>query len=309
MGYVEAHGTGTVVGDPVECQALDAVFCRDRAQPLLIGSVKSNMGHAEAGAGACSLVKVLLTFENGAIPPNIHFERARPTIPALVERRLLVCVDRTPFDGDHIAVSAFGFGGANSHALFARNAKAKVNGGLPADDLPRLVTWSGRTQAAVDTVLDALQSQPLDAEYVGLLHSAQSAETPGYVHRGYTVLGKAGSAKAVCLARASGRLGDRKPPVVWLFAGIGSQWAGMGRALMTLPRFRASIGQCHAALKAHDPTVDLERVIVSDDAGALASVVHTYVGIAAIQIGLVDLLRALDVPMDYCVGHSVGELG
>lgn len=309
LDYVEAHSTGTVVGDPEECRALDNIFCQGREKPLLVGSVKSNIGHSESCSGACSVAKVILAFENNAIAPNIHFERVRSTIPALTERRMIVCDERTPFDSDHIAINSFGFGGANAHALFSRNPKVKVNNGLPADDLPRLVNWSGRTEEAISTVLDALESQPLDAEYIGLLHNIQSEETPGYIHRGYTVLGKNGQESAVCLARGSIRVDGRKPPFVWLFSGMGSQWVGMGKSLMVFPQFRESIELCHNTLKTQDPNIDLISLITSDDPNTFAHIVNSFIGIAAIQIGLVNLLRLLDMPMDYCIGHSVGELG
>lgn len=113
LTYVEAHSTGTVVGDPEECKALDNIFCKNRREPLLVGSVKSNIGHSESTSGACSIAKVILAFESGLIPPNINFEKIRPTIPALVEKRMIVCNEVTPFKGDKIAINSFGFGGAN----------------------------------------------------------------------------------------------------------------------------------------------------------------------------------------------------
>lgn len=113
LTYVEAHSTGTVVGDPEECRALDNIFCQNRNEPLLVGSVKSNIGHTESTSGACSIAKAILTFENGLIPPNLHFEKVRPSIPALVEGRMIVCDETRPFTGDKIAVNSFGFGGAN----------------------------------------------------------------------------------------------------------------------------------------------------------------------------------------------------
>lgn len=309
MHYVEAHSTGTVVGDPEECRALDNIFCQNRKEPLLVGSVKSNIGHTESCSGACSLAKVILTFENGMIPPNINFERIRSNIPALAERRMIVCDEKTPFKGDHIAINSFGFGGANAHALFSRNTKEKINNGLPDDDIPRLVTWSGRTEEAITTVLDALEHQPLDAEFIGLLHNIQTEETPGYINRGYTVLNKNGRENAVCLSRATKHLDGKKPPVVWLFSGMGSQWAGMGKSLMIFPQFRESIELCHNTLKAHDSSIDLISVITSDDPNTFGYILNSFIGIAAVQIGLVSLLRVLDIPMDYCIGHSVGELG
>lgn len=113
LAYVEAHSTGTFVGDPEECKALDNIFCKNRTEPLLVGSVKSNLGHTESASGACSIAKVILSFQNGQIPPNIHFETVRSSIPALTEKRMIVCSETTTFKGDKIAINSFGFGGAN----------------------------------------------------------------------------------------------------------------------------------------------------------------------------------------------------
>ena len=118
VSYVEAHGTGTKVGDPEECSTLDKVFCTNRKEPLLIGAVKSNMGHSEASSGVCSLTKLLLAFEAGMIPPNLHFENPRKDIPGLVEGRLKVCTQLTPLPGNLAAANSFGFGGANGETQF-----------------------------------------------------------------------------------------------------------------------------------------------------------------------------------------------
>lgn len=88
--YVEAHGTGTKVGDPQEVNSIVDIFCKNRKDPLLIGSVKSNMGHAEAACGLCSIVKVLISMECGIIPGNLHFKNPNPNIPALSDGRLKV---------------------------------------------------------------------------------------------------------------------------------------------------------------------------------------------------------------------------
>lgn len=106
---------GTKVGDPEECKSIDRVFCTNREEPLLIGSIKSNIGHSEASSGICSLTKVLLAFDEGAIPPNLHFKTPKKEIKALVEGRLKVCTEITPLPGNLAAVSSFGFGGANGN--------------------------------------------------------------------------------------------------------------------------------------------------------------------------------------------------
>lgn len=105
------------------------------------------------------------------------------------------------------------------------NAKNKVNEGLPNDDIPRLVHWAARTKEGIDTMFDALESQPLDAEYVGLLHNIQSEEIQGYLYRGYTILTKgdqnqSANKVATCLTRAAKRYDRNKLPVIWLFSGM-----------------------------------------------------------------------------------------
>lgn len=310
LKYVEAHSTGTVVGDPEECKALDNIFCRDRQDPLLVGSVKSNIGHTESCSGACSIAKVILAFENSLIPPNLHFEAVKGNIPALTQRRMIVCADPTPFTGDKIAINSFGFGGANAHALLSRHEKPKVRNGAPTDDLPRLVNWAGRTEEAVNHVLNELESRSLDAEYIALLHNIQNEETPGYIYRGYTVLASDpadvnGNAKS--LGRLTNHVNETKLPVVWLFSGMGSQWTSMASTLMAFPVFRKVIESCHDTLKPFG--IDLVSIITSTNDATFKNIINSFVGIAAVQIGLVNILRLLEVPMDYCVGHSVGELG
>lgn len=89
--YMESHGTGTKVGDPQEINSIVDLFCKDRKEPLMIGSVKSNMGHAEPSSGMCSLVKMLISMEAGSVPPNLHFKDPNPEIPGLLDGRLKVC--------------------------------------------------------------------------------------------------------------------------------------------------------------------------------------------------------------------------
>lgn len=90
VSYVEAHGTGTSIGDPQEVNAITDMFCKCRTDPLLIGSVKSNMGHAEASSGMASIAKVLIAMETGVIPANLHFKHPNTDIPALLDGRIKV---------------------------------------------------------------------------------------------------------------------------------------------------------------------------------------------------------------------------
>lgn len=203
-----------------ECQALDNVFCKNRKKPLPVGSVKSNIGHSESSAGACSITKVCLAFETGLIAPNINFTKIRPGIPSLEDGRLSVCTDVTKLEGNLIGLNAFGFGGANAHLLLRRHLKEKRNHGIPDDSLPRLVLWSGRTEEAITVVLDRLQSKPLDAEYVALLHNIQSEETPGYIFRGFGLYRQNEQKNAELIAKDVQHYNGLNRPVVWVFSGM-----------------------------------------------------------------------------------------
>lgn len=310
VAFVEAHSTGTVAGDPEECSAFDNVFCRDRTGPLLVGSVKSNMGHSEASSGICSIAKVLLAFETGEMPPNINFHSNRTDIPGLVENRLRVCTDfeRLP-DNALVGINSFGFGGANAHALLQGTAGTKVNNGRPDDDCPRLVNWSGRTDETHSVMLNQLQSNPLDAEFVGLLQSIHAVEESGYLHRGFGVFEKGAqdATAAICLCSGEQRYDGVKRPLVWIFNGMGSQWPEMGRSLMVIPLFKESILRSDEILKPFG--IDVIRIVTDSDESIFENITYSFVGIACIQIALVDVLTALDITPDYLIGHSAGELG
>lgn len=302
------------MGDPEECGALDRVFCTNRSEPLLVGSVKSSVGHSEGSSATCSLIKVILAFEKGIISPNINFNVLRKELLGFHEGRMTVVSEPMELTGDLAAVNSFGFGGANAHALLRRFHKAKENNGMPSDDVPRLVFWAGRTTAAVDYLFDRLENTPMDAEFIGLLHGIQHYEQSGNLYRGYTLIEKAdlnnntdGKTNSKCLGRSVQFFDHEKRPIVWMFTGMGSQWIGMAASLMKIDIFRQSMEKCHAILQPYG--IDLITIVTSQDKSTFDNIVNAFVGISAIQVALVDLLRVLNIPMDYCIGHSLGELG
>uniref|UniRef100_A0A1B0AA77 Fatty acid synthase n=1 Tax=Glossina pallidipes TaxID=7398 RepID=A0A1B0AA77_GLOPL len=307
VGYMEAHSTGTRAGDPEECRAIDNALCSQRSTPLLVGSVKSNLGHTEAAAGVCSLIKTCFAFETGKIAPNINFTKVKPEISALAEGRLLVVNDVTDLEKPYISVNSFGFGGANAHALLKAFDKTKINHGVPGDDIPRLITWAGRTEESVNVILNSIEGKPLDAELISLLHNIQGEDVTGLVFRGYGIFAKDGNTSAKCLARDVHHYAGIKRPIVWVFSGMGSQWTEMGSSLMAIPQFRESIERCQKVLESKG--LNLIEILTSTDATIFDNILHSFVGIAAVQIGLVDLLRSLNIQPDYIIGHSVGELG
>lgn len=278
----------------------------NRKEPLLVGSVKSSVGHSEATASLVSIIKVLLAYQTGTVSPNINLDTLRAEIPALIEGRLKVCLDTTPLPGPLVAVNSFGFGGANGHALFY--GKSKKRSVLAADDVPYLINWEGRTEVAVNAVFDKLSSMPLDPEYIALLHNLHHYEHLGNTQRGYALYkANASGGNAVKLAQDNGVYEGEKRPIVWVFTGMGAQWVGMGTALMKIPLFRETIDRCQKILEPYG--IDLITIVTSNDKSTFNHIINSFVGIAAIQIGLVNMLRALEIPFDYCIGHSVGELG
>jgi fatty acid synthase len=307
IDYIEAHCTGTTAGDPEECHAVSEFFCKDAKKPMLIGSVKSNLGHAEAASSLCSIAKIITTFENDKIPPNIHFHVPRKDIPSLHNGKLKVVDEVTEFKGSLICNSAFGFGGANSHSLFRKNPKGKINFGLPDDSIPRLVTWSGRTEDAVNEIFDTVANKPLDAEYISLLQHSQTQSLSANIYRGFGVYTNEGTSNAICAQRDIQHFGGLKRPMVWIYSGMGSQWCGMGAGLMKFPTFAESIEKSHKTLA--EKGVNLKKIITSQDPTMFDSVLHSFIGNAAVQIALTDILKTLGLEPDFIIGHSVGELG
>jgi fatty acid synthase, animal type len=308
VGYLEAHGSGQRNIDFVECEAVDAVFCKNRKKPLLIGSIKSNMGNAEPAAGVCSIIKAVLAFQTGQIAPNLHFTQCRQDVPSLVEGRLKVVAELTPLQGPLIAINSFGFTGHNAHCLLRMFDKEKVNKGLPQDNWPRLVVWSGRTEAGIHTMLDSITTRSIDVEQVALINQVHLDSTSGYVFRGFGLYEQQGADEnAACLSKDVKHFSGVKRPLVFVFSGMGSQWCEMGTALMAFPIFRDSIQKCHKVLAQHG--LDLINILTSPEKTTYDNILHSFVGIAAIQIGLVDILRVLEIKPDYIIGHSVGELG
>lgn len=304
ISFVEAHSTGTQVGDPEECHAIDSVLCTGRNRPLLVGSVKSNMGHSESCSGMCSITKLILALENGVVAPNINFDELRP-IPSLLNGRLKVCLEPTKLDSLMVGVNSFGFGGANAHALLRGNAKTKE--GSLSDNLPRLVNWSGRTENGIDALIEDVESRPLDREHIALMHNIQATPIAGFNYRSFGLFESNGKENAKCIGKDSAYFAGIKRPVVWAFSGMGSQWTQMGEELLAIPLFRQSIERSHEVLVPLG--LDLKMIITSKDQSVLQNILNIFVGIAAIQVAIVDILRELNLTQDFIVGHSVGELG
>ncbi|NXG73396.1 FAS synthase, partial [Baryphthengus martii] len=296
--FVEAHGTGTKVGDPEEVNGIASAFCRSEEEPLLIGSVKSNMGHPEPASGLVGLLKVILSLEHGLWAPNLHFSTPHEDIPALKDGSLKVVCKPTPVKGGLAGINSFGFGGANAHVILRPNENRYQP--VKTCNTPRLVQICGRTQEAVEILIQESRKHGECRPFISLLNDISTIPVSSMPYRGYTLVGTESDIKEVQQVQASGR------PLWYICSGMGTQWKDMGVSLMKLDLFRQSILRSDEALK--NTGLKVSDLLLQADENTFEDIVHAFVGLAAIQIAQVDMLKAAGLQPDGILGHSVGEV-
>ncbi|KAF9796820.1 hypothetical protein SFRURICE_014117, partial [Spodoptera frugiperda] len=304
--YVEALGCAVKEADKVELQAIEKVFCNEREDPLLIGSVMSNIGYNEAASGITAITKVLLGYHTGKIAANLHCDNPRQDVVAIREGRMRVVTEHQSFKRTYVAVNGMSVTGVNSHVLLHGHCKPKDPSRYKSS-IAHLVTISARHEQAVTYMLDNLKANPIDPEQLRLLHNIHSNNISGHLGRGFVILDTNEEQKTVCLSEKSEYFDNARRPLWFVYSGMGSQWAGMGTQLMRIPIFAAAIERCRKALEPKG--IDIVDIITSTDEKTFDNILHSFVGIAAIQIGLTDILRELGLKPDGIIGHSVGELG
>uniref|UniRef100_A0A8B9MP40 Fatty acid synthase n=1 Tax=Accipiter nisus TaxID=211598 RepID=A0A8B9MP40_9AVES len=296
--YVEAHGTGTKVGDPQEINSIVNVFCQCEREPLLIGSTKSNMGHPESASGLAALAKVILSLEYGLWAPNLHFNTPNPDIPALQDGSLEVVCKPIPVKGGLVSINNFGFGGANAHIILRPNKNKHQP--LETCNTPRLVQVCGRTQEAVEILIQESRKHGGCSPFASLLSDISVVPVSSMPYRGYTLVGTESDIKEVQHVQASGR------PLWYVCSGMGTQWKGMGLSLMKLDLFRQSVLRSDEALK--NTGLKVSDLLLQADENTFDDIVQAFVGLAAVQIAQIDMLKAAGLQPDGILGHSVGEL-
>ncbi len=323
IGMVEAHGTGTSLGDPIEVAALTQAYRRhtSRRQYCAIGSLKSNIGHLDAGAGAAGIIKAALSLHHGRIPPSINFHAPNPQIdfassPFFVNTELRDW-DRTD-EPRRAGVSSFGFGGTNAHIVLE---EAPLTAPRPAEPAPRILTLSAKTAEAlgrrVDLLADHLAAHPeVDLGDAAWTLAVGRARMP---YRSAVVAADAGSAvgllrEADPKATASRTSAAEGAEVAFLFTGQAAQYPGMGIGLYrTEPVFARAMQECAEVVR-QIAGPDLIELLYGehDDAEAAAKrLMQTGVGqpaIFALQYSLTRLWASWGVKPTAMVGHSVGEL-
>jgi acyl transferase domain-containing protein len=326
VGYIEAHGTGTSLGDPIEVDALGAVF-GDRAQdtPLWLGSVKSNMGHLESAAGIAGLIKAILCLRNQELPRSLHFKSPNPNI-AWQTLPIRVTAAHTSWDtrqATRIAgVSSFSFSGTNAHVLVEEFVPPASKAELaPVQSVP---SWHGLALSARnDNALREVARQYAarletvgDAELFDFCATAAISRTH-FERRGFFSHQTAASMKQSLrefAARAVGETGRAgSPKIGFLFTGQGSQYPDMGRGLYdTEPVFRKCVQRLAGLLLAEFDIPLLKHLypdaeVVNGRASALDDTAFTQPALFIVEYALAELWRSWGIEPDAVAGHSVGE--
>ncbi|KAJ2940723.1 hypothetical protein O0L34_g14834 [Tuta absoluta] len=302
--YVEAHGAAQPEADTNELEAIAQVFGKQK--PVMVGCVKSNMGDSLPASSICSITKLCLAYYKGQLPGNLNMNDPLD-IPALKNGKIVILTDNKSFTRGLTAINSFSHTGSDSHLVLKGHIKPK-NMNLYKLNIPRLVLVSGRNEKAVKSIFNKLKNQPLDAEFIGMLNDIYQVETPGFTCRGYTILDTDTNTKETITLSQSTHLNQEAAPPLWLlYSGMGSQWAGMGKELMRIPMFATSVKKCHRILEPKG--VDVIKIITSPDKTLFDNVLNCFIGIAAVQIGLTNMLKELGLVADNVIGHSVGELG
>lgn len=331
--YVECHGTGTKAGDPRELNAISEVFCADRAEPLYIGSVKTNIGHLEGASGVAGVMKATLALQRKVIPPNMHFNTPNPEID-FEGKRLRIptrAVEWRQQKSDiplRVSINSFGYGGTNAHAILeeytghCKEASAVEPCDLATDmraSRPYLLPLTSDSDKADSLVASKLIDYINNTAGVTApaLALAMSQRRTMHRHRSFAIgndlEGLTSSlSNPLPAAKWTSKL-DRVPRLGFVFTGQGAQWFGMGRSLIEKsPLFLHTLQKCDRILQAlteHRPNWSVvEELLRNKDDTNLARTEYSQPICTALQLALIELLKSWGINPSSVVGHSSGEL-
>nr|WP_209469123.1 type I polyketide synthase [Streptomyces iranensis] len=306
VDVVEAHGTGTTLGDPIEAQALLATYGQDRERPLLLGSLKSNIGHTQAASGVSGVIKMVMALQHGLVPrtlhvdePSRHVDWTEGAVELVTESQPWPDTGRTRRAG----VSSFGVSGTNAHVILesapaaqpAEEAQPVVPPVVASDVLPLVV--SAKTQSALAEVEGRLRAYLAVSPGVDMPAVASTLAVTRSVFEHRAVL--LGDDTTIGTAVSD-------PRVVFVFPGQGWQWLGMGSALRdSSVVFAERMAECAAALSEF---VDWDLFTVLDDPAVVDRVDVVQPASWAVMVSLAAVWQAAGVRPDAVIGHSQGEI-
>jgi myxalamid-type polyketide synthase MxaD len=323
VGYVEAHGTGTPLGDPIEVEALADTIGRPRADgsTVALGSVKSNIGHLEGGAGIAGVIKAVLCLHHKQIPPLVHFRTLNPHI-SLAGTSLRIPTSLEPWEANRpriAGVSSFGWSGTNVHLLLEEGVAPE----RPADRSPattRLLPLSARTPDALQALVRSWSDWTAGAD--GRVEIADAVDSAAHrrarhEHRAAVVFSTYADLRERLQAIldgqahpdvAVGRAVDRGG-IVFVFPGQGAQWLGMGRELYeSEPTFRDTMDAVDASFVRYAGWSLVAELHAAADASRLEAIDVVQPLLFAVEVALAALWRRRGLRPDAVVGHSMGEV-
>lgn len=323
--YVEAHGTGTAAGDPIEAGALGRVFGASHTSdsPCYMGSVKTNVGHLEAGAGIAGLIKTALALKYRKIPPNLHFAKPNPEIP-FDQYHLKVPTELIPWPETTspamAGVNSFGFGGTNAHLILEEPPKLEqMNETVPSQE--QLLTLSARAPEALADYVEQYK-QFLKEGFTGALNNlcdAAANRQSHYEHR-LAILGsnreemieglEAFQQKEERAGVIAGKVRQASPKrLAFAFSGMGPQWWAMGRQLFdSEPAYCNAIIKCDHILRPIAGWSLIDELNKDENNTRIAQAELAHVANFAVQVALTSLWKSWGVVPDVVVGHSSGEI-
>jgi phthiocerol/phenolphthiocerol synthesis type-I polyketide synthase B len=322
VDYVEAHGTGTFLGDPIEARALGSVLGRGRPEssPLLIGALKSNIGHLEAAAGIAGFIKTVMAVTKGELPANSNFESPNPHIP-FDQLRLKVVAEHQDWPSTARArragISSFGFGGTNAHVVIEQAPDPAITEREPDPPVSTLIV-SGASSERIASMAEALANWMAGAGVdVGLADVAHTLNHHRARHGKFATVCARDRAQAIAglQAMADHRPADGVVPAhdetcgsgtVFVYSGQGSHWAGMGKQLLAdEPAFAAAIDELEPVFT-EQVGFSLKHVIA--DGESVSGDARVQPVIMGLQLALTELWRSHGVFPDAVIGHSMGEV-
>ncbi|HNM38256.1 MAG TPA: type I polyketide synthase, partial [Anaerolineales bacterium] len=325
IGYVEAHGTGTPLGDPIEMASLHAVLDDGQSNNrVLVGSVKTNIGHLESAAGIAGLIKSVLAMQHEAIPPHLHLKEVNPYL-SLENSRLEIGTYLRPWKRREqprfAGVSSFGFGGTNAHIILSDAPMLAPS--TPSENIERprhIFALSGKTESSLLELAEQtsaqLESTQLSiSDYGFTVNTTRShfehrlaiqASTPAELKAGLDAFISNTNIPALSTGHAKP---GTQPKIAFLFTGQGAQYIGMGRGLYeTQPVFRAALDQCAEILNSilDRPLLDVMYPQDKNDT-LLNQTTYTQPALFAFEYALAMLWRSWGFEPQAVLGHSVGE--
>jgi len=333
ISYVETQGTGTPMGDSIEVNALKAVLMegREANQPCWIGSVKTNIGHLEGAAGIAGLIKVVLSLQQGEIPPHLHLKKLNPFIkiqntPIQIPTELQQwpATEQPRLAG----VSAFSFGGTNAHVVLEEAPSEIQNSKCIIQNLPEryyhLLTLSAKTETALQALASRYQNH-LETHPNQALADICFTANRGRSHFDYRLAVVVDSKEQLIKQLAAFAVGKettgltiaqvmskKRPKIAFLFSGQGFEYVNMGRQLYdTQPIFRKALEECDRILRFYLEHSLLEVLYTSETADHVSSLLEQTVYIEpalfALEYALYQLWKSWGIEPDVVMGHDVGE--